>query len=178
LKGELKMMSAVLDGGVFPGMQGGPLEHVIAAKAIAFGEILNPSFETYGRNVMANATKLADALMARGYNLVSGGTDNHCFLMDLRNKGITGKEAELALVTADITVNKNMVPFDDKSPFVTSGIRIGTPAITTRGLGVGDMEWIADVIDRALMNRADASVLKQIQKEINVKMEPMPLFAS
>jgi glycine hydroxymethyltransferase len=178
LKGELKMMSAVLDGGVFPGMQGGPLEHVIAAKAIAFGEILHPSFETYGRNVMANATKLADALMARGYDLVSGGTDNHCFLVDLRNKGITGKEAELALVTADITVNKNMVPFDDKSPFVTSGIRIGTPAITTRGLGVGDMEWIADVIDRALMNRADASVLKQIQKEINVKMEPMPLFAS
>ena len=159
-------------------MQGGPLEHVIAAKAIAFGEILHPSFETYGRNVMANASKLADALMARGYDLVSGGTDNHCFLVDLRNKGITGKEAELALVTADITVNKNMVPFDEKSPFVTSGIRIGTPAITTRGLGADDMEWIADVIDRALMHRADASVLKQIQKEINLKMEPMPLFAS
>jgi glycine hydroxymethyltransferase len=175
-KGDLKMMSAVLDGGVFPGMQGGPLEHVIAAKAIAFGEVLDPSFEVYGKRVMANARALADALMALGYNLVSGGTDNHCFLVDLRNKGITGKEAELALVTADITVNKNMVPFDDKSPFVTSGIRLGTPAITTRGLEANDMGWIADIIDRALMNRADLATLSSIKKEINAKMAPLALF--
>ncbi len=177
LKGELKMMSAVLDGGVFPGMQGGPLEHVIAAKAIAFGEVLTPGFEHYGRRVMANASSLASSLMARGYDLVSGGTDNHCFLIDLRNKGITGKEAEQALVAADITVNKNMVPFDDKSPFVTSGIRIGTPAITTRGMNEADMEWIADIIDRALMGRQDAELLKQIRSEINLRMEPLPLFA-
>jgi glycine hydroxymethyltransferase len=177
LKGELKMMSAVLDGGVFPGMQGGPLEHVIAAKAIAFGEVLTPAFEHYGRRVMANASSLASSLMARGYDLVSGGTDNHCFLIDLRNKGITGKEAEQALVAADITVNKNMVPFDDKSPFVTSGIRIGTPAITTRGMNEADMEWIADIIDRALMGRQDAELLKQIRSEINLRMEPLPLFA-
>lgn len=177
LKGELKMMSAVLDGGVFPGMQGGPLEHVIAAKAIAFGEVLDPGFEHYGRRVMANANALANALMSRGYHLVSGGTDNHCFLIDLRNKGITGKEAEHALVSADITVNKNMVPFDDKSPFVTSGIRIGTPAITTRGLDVADMEWIADIIDGALMGRADAAHLSNIRAEINQRMASMPLFA-
>jgi glycine hydroxymethyltransferase len=176
LKGELKMMSAVLDGGVFPGMQGGPLEHVIAAKAIAFGEVLTPAFETYGRRVMANASALAAALMAKGYNLVSGGTDNHCFLIDLRNKSITGKEAEQALVAADITVNKNMVPFDDKSPFVTSGIRIGTPAITTRGLEVNDMDWIADIIDRALIGRADLANLQNIKAEINQRMAPLPLF--
>jgi glycine hydroxymethyltransferase len=176
-KGELKLMSAVLDGGVFPGMQGGPLEHVIAAKAIAFGEVLQPSFEQYGRNVMANAIQLAKSLTGLGYNLVSGGTDNHCFLIDLRNKGITGKEAELALVTADITVNKNMVPFDDKSPFVTSGIRIGTPAITTRGLKATDMAWIAETIDRALMQRSDANALKSIRNEINLRMQDLPLFA-
>jgi glycine hydroxymethyltransferase len=176
-KGELKMMSAVLDGGVFPGMQGGPLEHVIAAKAIAFGEALQPSFEQYGRNVMANAAKLAETLTSLGYHLVSGGTDNHCFLIDLRNKGITGKEAELALVTADITVNKNMVPFDDKSPFVTSGIRIGTPAITTRGLQPSDMVWIAEIMDRALLQRSDTNALKNIRNEINARMKHLPLFA-
>lgn len=176
-KGEIRMMSSLLDSGVFPGMQGGPLEHVIAAKAVAFGEALDPSFKTYGENVMRNAKALSESLIARGYQIVSGGTDNHCFLIDLRNKGITGKEADAALIAADITVNKNMVPYDDKSPMVTSGIRIGTPAITTRGLQQKDMETIAGLIDDALMNRQDSATVSTIRKKVNQMMEAYPLFA-
>ncbi len=177
-KGETRMMSSLLDSGVFPGMQGGPLEHVIAAKAVAFNEALQPSFKLYGQQVMANAKALSLALINRGYQIVSGGTDNHCFLIDLRNKNITGKEADAALIAADITVNKNMVPYDDKSPMVTSGIRIGTPAITTRGLVEKDMEVIASLIDEALMGRADAAELSNVRKKVNAMMEGRELFAS
>ncbi|MFZ4784785.1 MAG: serine hydroxymethyltransferase [Flavobacteriales bacterium] len=175
-KGELRMMSSVLDSGVFPGMQGGPLEHVIAAKAVAFGEALDSNFRVYGEQVMKNASALADALVGKGYGIVSGGTDNHCFLVDLRSKGITGKDAENALVAADITVNKNMVPFDDKSPFVTSGIRIGTPAVTTRGLDETHMITIADLIDEVLMNKDQEAVIAKVRKEVNELMEGFPLF--
>lgn len=177
-KGELRMMSSLLDSGVFPGMQGGPLEHVIAAKAVAFGEALQPVFRSYGEQVMKNAAALSGALIERGYQIVSGGTDNHCFLMDLRNKGITGKEADAALISADITVNKNMVPYDDKSPMVTSGIRIGTPAITTRGLKEADMEIVAGLIDETLMGRNDQQVISKVRKKVNDMMEGLPLFAS
>lgn len=176
-KGELRMMSSLLDSGVFPGMQGGPLEHVIAAKAVAFGEALQPTFRAYGEQVIKNAAALAAALVAKGYQIVSGGTENHCFLIDLRNKGISGKDAEAALTGADITVNKNMVPFDDKSPFVTSGIRIGTPAITTRGLKETHMQHIADIIDEAIMNKDNASALESLRKRVNSMMEAFPLFA-
>ncbi|MFN5621503.1 MAG: serine hydroxymethyltransferase [Flavobacteriales bacterium] len=176
-KGELRMMSSLLDSGVFPGMQGGPLEHVIAAKAVAFGEALSPAFKTYGEQVIRNAHALSSALVDRGYQIVSGGTDNHCFLIDLRNKGISGKEADAALIQADITVNKNMVPYDDKSPMVTSGIRIGTPAITTRGLIEADMEVLADFIDRTLMQRNDAAAITQVRNSVNAFMQERPLFA-
>lgn len=175
-KGELRMLSSLLDSGVFPGMQGGPLEHVIAAKAVAFGEALEPSFKSYGEQVMKNASRLAEELLAKGYGIVSGGTDNHCFLVDLRSKNITGKEAENALVAADITVNKNMVPFDDKSPFITSGIRIGTPAITTRGLKVEHMPIIADLIDRVLMNKDNEAVISSVRAEVNELMGAFELF--
>jgi glycine hydroxymethyltransferase len=176
-KGELRMMSSLLDSGVFPGMQGGPLEHVIAAKAVAFGEALSADFKTYGEQVIRNASALCSSLQNRGYQIVSGGTDNHCFLMDLRNKGISGKEADAALIQAHITVNKNMVPFDDKSPMVTSGIRIGTPAITTRGLVESDMETIAALIDEALMNASQASILSGVSKKVMEFMTERPLFA-
>ena len=172
------MMSSLLDSAVFPGMQGGPLEHVIAAKAVAFGEALLPSFKSYGLRVMQNAQALSEALVARGYQIVSGGTDNHCFLIDLRNKNITGKEADAALIAADITVNKNMVPYDDKSPFITSGIRIGTPAITTRGLKQAEMEAIAQLIDESLMNRNDTAAIKKIRAEVNGMMTNRPLHIS
>jgi glycine hydroxymethyltransferase len=176
-KGELRMMSSLLDSAVFPGMQGGPLEHVIGAKAVAFGEALQPSFKEYGRQVMKNASALASSLIEMGYGIVSGGTDNHCFLVDLRSKSITGKDAENALVAADITVNKNMVPFDDKSPFVTSGIRIGTPAITTRGLKEEHMPTIATLIDRVLMNKDDEKIITNARAEVNELMESFELFA-
>ncbi len=176
-KGETRMMSSLLDSGVFPGMQGGPLEHVIAAKAVAFGEALLPSFKTYGEQVIKNARALSQALVARGYQIVSGGTDNHCFLIDLRNKNISGKEADAALIAADITVNKNMVPYDDKSPMVTSGIRIGTPAVTTRGLKEAEMETIAALIDEALMGRNDGVTTARIKKKVNETMEGFELFA-
>lgn len=176
-KGELRMMSSLLDSAVFPGMQGGPLEHVIGAKAVAFGEALQPSFKEYGKQVMKNASALALSLIEKGYGIVSGGTDNHCFLVDLRSKGITGKDAENALVAADITVNKNMVPFDDKSPFVTSGIRIGTPAITTRGLKEEHMPTIASLIDRVLMNKDDDKIITNARAEVNELMESFELFA-
>lgn len=176
-KGQIRMMSSVLDGAVFPGTQGGPLEHVIAGKAVAFGQALTDEFFNYQLQTQKNARRLAEKLVERDYNIISGGTDNHCILIDLRNKDITGKEAEAALGEADITVNKNMVPFDDKSPFVTSGIRIGTPAITTRGLVEKDMDVIADFIDRALVNRHDEKAIDELREEINTYMSRFPLFA-
>jgi glycine hydroxymethyltransferase len=176
-KGEVRPMSSLLDSGVFPGMQGGPLEHVIAAKAVAFGEALEPGFRAYMERVRLNASTLAAELVARGYNLVSGGTDNHLMLIDLRNKGITGKAAEAALGAAHITVNKNMVPFDTQSPFVTSGIRIGTPAVTTRGLGPADMASLAEWIDGALLHAGDAAALARIGAAVHGRMARLPLFA-
>lgn len=177
LKGELKMMSALLDGGVFPGTQGGPLEHVIAAKAVAFGEALDPSFKAYGQQVMKNAQALANALVARGYGVISGGTENHLMLIDLRSKNITGKQAENALVKAHITANKNMVPFDDKSPFVTSGIRLGTPAITTRGLVEADMDEIASLFDEVVMNFENETTLAGVRAQVIAKMNNKAIFA-
>ncbi len=175
-KGEVRMMSALLDGGVFPGTQGGPLEHIIAAKAVAFGEALSDEYMHYTLQLSKNAKAMAQAFVAKGYALVSGGTDNHLMLIDLRNKNITGKQAENALVLADITVNKNMVPFDDKSPFVTSGIRIGTPAITTRGLKEEHMSRVVDLIDRVLMNHDNEAVIKQVKEEVNGWMKDFPLY--
>jgi glycine hydroxymethyltransferase len=174
-KGIVRPMSAILDSGVFPGMQGGPLEHVIAAKAVAFGEALTPEFRVYCTQVMKNAQAMASAFVARGYNLISGGTDNHLMLIDLRNKNITGKAAEIALGKADITVNKNMVPFDTRSPFVTSGMRVGTPAVTTRGLVESDMEDLVAWMDEAIRNYEDESVLEKIGQEVKAKMSTYPL---
>ena len=174
-KGIVRPMSAILDSGVFPGMQGGPLEHVIAAKAVAFGEALTPEFRVYCTQVMKNAQAMASAFVARGYNLISGGTDNHLMLIDLRNKNITGKAAEIALGKADITVNKNMVPFDTRSPFVTSGMRVGTPAVTTRGLVESDMEDLVAWMDEAIRNCEDDSVLEKIGQEVKAKMSTYPL---
>ncbi|MFM7006973.1 MAG: serine hydroxymethyltransferase [Flavobacteriales bacterium] len=175
--GNLKSMGALLDAAVFPGIQGGPLEHVIAAKAVAFGEALDPSYKTYMTQVKTNASVFAQELVRLGYNIVSGGTDNHSMLLDLRNKGITGKDAENALVKADITVNKNMVPFDTESPFVTSGIRIGTPALTSRGVNETEIPQIVALIDRVLMNANDETNLAQVKKEVNALMSSKPLFA-
>ena len=174
--GTVRKMSHLLDMAVFPGNQGGPLEHVIAAKAIAFGECLQPSFKDYMQRVKKNAAAMAAAFVSRGYKLISEGTDNHMMLIDLRNKNITGKDAELALVKAEITTNKNMVPFDDKSPFVTSGIRVGTAAITTRGLQEADMETIVDLIDRVLQAPENEAGLHAIGKEVNQLMAGHDLF--
>jgi len=174
--GTVRKMSHLLDMAVFPGNQGGPLEHVIAAKAIAFGECLQPSFKDYMQRVKKNAAAMAAAFVSRGYKLISEGTDNHMMLIDLRNKNITGKDAELALVKAEITTNKNMVPFDDKSPFVTSGIRVGTAAITTRGLQEADMETIVDLIGRVLQAPEDEAGLHAIGKEVNQLMAGHDLF--
>ena len=176
-KGEVKMMSAVLDGAVFPGTQGGPLEHVIAAKAVAFGEDLHVDYITYCKQVIANAQAMANALVNKGYKIISGGTDNHLMLIDLRNKNISGKKAEALLGEAHITVNKNMVPFDDKSPFVTSGIRIGTPAITTRGMKEADMQKIVDWIDRLVMAPDDANVIATVGNEVKAFASAFPLYA-
>ena len=175
--GNLKSIGAMLDAAVFPGIQGGPLEHVIAAKAVAFGEALDPSFKTYMKQVQTNAAVFAAELVKLGYNIVSGGTDNHSMLLDLRSKGITGKEAENALVLADITVNKNMVPFDTESPFVTSGIRIGTPALTSRGVNNAEIPQIVALIDRVLMNANNQTLLSEVKKEVNALMSSRPLFA-
>lgn len=175
-KGEIKMMSNLLNMGVFPGIQGGPLEHIIAAKAVAFDEALSDGYFDYILQVVKNSKALASAMMGHGYDIVSGGTDNHVMLVDLRNKNITGREAENTLVKADITCNKNMVPFDDKSPFTTSGIRLGTAAITTRGLKENDMEIIANLIDEALMNKDNESVLESVADKVNDMMEGLPLF--
>ena len=178
-KGEIKKMSALLDSAVFPGIQGGPLEHVIAAKAVAFYEALQPSFKEYGKQVKKNAQAMADAFVRRGYGVVSGGTDNHCMLIDLRSKfpDLTGKVAEKALVAADITVNKNMVPFDSRSAFQTSGIRVGTPAITTRGVKEDKMEYIVSLIDRVLSAPEDEAVIAAVRKEVNELMLQYPIFA-
>lgn len=177
-KGNIKKMSAILDGAVFPGTQGGPLEHVIAAKAVAYGEALDPSYKSYCQQVMKNAQALAQAMVTRGYKIISGGTDNHLMLIDLRPKddNLTGKVAENALVKADITINKNAVPFETRSPFVTSGIRIGTPAVTTRGLKEPQMETIAELIDRVLMNPEDEANLAAVKSEVNSLMKNYPLY--
>ncbi|MBP6074174.1 MAG: serine hydroxymethyltransferase [Flavobacterium sp.] len=175
-KGEIRMMSHILDMSVFPGNQGGPLMHIIAAKAVAFGECLTDEFFRYAMQVKSNAQAMAAAFNKRGYKLISGGTDNHMMLIDLRNKNISGKDAENALVKAEITVNKNMVPFDDKSPFVTSGIRVGTPAITTRGLVEEDMETVVALIDKVLMNYTDEAVLEQVAAEVNELMGERAMF--
>lgn len=175
-KGNLRMMSNLLDMAVFPGTQGGPLEHVIAAKAVSFAEILSDDFTRYQEGVQKNAQALAKAFVAKGYNLISSGTQNHLMLIDLRNKNISGKKAEQVLGQADITVNKNMVPYDDKSAFVTSGIRVGVPAITTRHLLEADMPFVADVIDKVLMNADDAAIISSVKAEINEKMLSFPLY--
>ena len=178
-KGEVKMMSALLNSAIFPGTQGGPLEHVIAAKAVSFGEALSPEFRTWAKQVQVNARVLAEEMMKRGFHIVSGGTDNHSMLVDLRNKypELTGKMAEKALVAADITVNKNMVPFDTRSAFQTSGIRLGTPAITTRGLKEDMMPRIAEYIERVLNAPEDEKVIAQVRSEVNEMMAGYPLFS-
>lgn len=175
-KGTVRKIGSVLDSAVFPGTQGGPLMHIIAAKAIAFGEALRPEFKTYGEQVIKNAQSLAQAMLDKGYGVISGGTDNHSMLIDLRNKGVTGKVAEESLVKADITINKNMVPFDTESPMVTSGMRLGTPALTTRGLKEADMIKVADFIDRVLTNPEDATTLSTVKGEVNAFMESFPMF--
>ena len=175
--GKLKMMSSLLDSAIFPGNQGGPLEHVIAGKAIAFGEALSDDFMHYIIQVKKNADAMAKAFVKLNYDLISGGSDNHMMLIDLRNKNITGKDAEQALVKADITANKNMVPFDTQSPFITSGIRVGTPAITTRGLIEDDMKIIVEFIDEVISNHSNESVLKSVAKRVNSMMGDRPLFA-
>jgi glycine hydroxymethyltransferase len=175
-KGEVRMMSQLIDLAVFPGTQGGPLEHVIAAKAVAFHEVLQPDFADYTRQIIANAQAMAAGFREKGYNIVSGGTDNHLLLIDLRNKNISGKKAENTLVKADITINKNMVPYDDKSPFVTSGIRVGVPAVTTRGLKEADMQQIVNWLDKVLMSPDDETVVATVRGEVNEFMKSFPLY--
>ncbi len=175
-KGNIRSMSALLDLAVFPGMQGGPLEHVIAAKAVAFGEILDPSFKTYQEQVRVNAQTIAKAFTDKGYHLISGGTDNHLMLIDLRNKNITGKKAQETLDRAHITLNKNSVPYDDKSPFVTSGIRVGVPAITTRGMKTEHMQIVADMIDKVLMNADNEQIIASVREEVKTFMQQFPLY--
>lgn len=174
--GNLKSMGALLDAAVFPGIQGGPLEHVIAAKAVAFGEALTDNYKTYMRQVKTNAAVMAEEFIKHGYTIISGGTDNHSMLIDLRSKGVTGKDAENALVRADITVNKNMVPFDTESPFVTSGIRVGTPALTSRGVKENEIPAIVALIDRVLMNKDDEATITAVRAEVNALMSNRPLF--
>jgi len=174
--GSLRKMSSLLDSGIFPGNQGGPLEHIIAAKAIAFGEALTDEFLHYMVQVKKNAAVMAEAFIDKGYHVISGGTDNHMMLIDLRNKNISGKQAEEALGKADITVNKNMVPFDDKSPFVTSGIRLGTAAVTTRGLVETDMQKIVELMDDVIMNHEDEGMLEAISEQVHDMMAGLPLF--
>jgi len=175
--GNLKSMGALLDAAVFPGIQGGPLEHVIAAKAVAFGEALDPAYKVYMKQVQTNAASFAAELVKLGYNIVSGGTDNHSMLIDLRSKGITGKDAENALVLADITVNKNMVPFDTESPFVTSGIRVGTAALTSRGVKENEIAQMVQLMDKVLMNASNEQIITEVRKEVNTLMSDKPLFA-
>lgn len=176
VKGNIRMMSNLLDMAVFPGIQGGPLQHIIAAKAVAFGEILSDEFTVYAQQVITNAQAMAKAFVEKGYQLISGGTDNHLMLIDLRNKNISGKKAEQALVQADITLNKNMVPFDDKSAFVTSGIRVGTAAITTRGMKEADMQFVVNVVDKVLMNADDTALINSVRGEVNEFMKQFVLY--
>jgi glycine hydroxymethyltransferase len=176
VKSNIRPMSNLIDMAVFPGTQGGPLEHVIAAKAVAFGEILTDEFTVYAKQMISNAQAMAAAFVEKGYQLISNGTDNHLMLIDLRNKNISGKKAEQALVKAEITLNKNMVPFDDKSAFVTSGIRVGTPAITTRGLKEKDMQFVVNVLDKVLMNADDEKLIATVRKEVNEFMAQFPLY--
>ena len=175
-KGNLRMMSSLLDLAVFPGTQGGPLEHVIAAKAVSFGEILSEDFKAYGKQIISNAQAMAKAFVSRGYNLISNGTDNHLMLIDLRNKNLTGKKAQETLDKAHITLNKNAVPFDDKSPFVTSGIRVGVPAVTTRGLNEANMETVVSLIDKVLMNADNEQVISSVKAEVKEFMQEFPLY--
>jgi glycine hydroxymethyltransferase len=175
-KGNVRMMSNLLDMAVFPGTQGGPLEHVIAAKAIAFGEILTDEFTTYAKQIITNAQAMAKAFVDKGYKIISEGTDNHLMLIDLRNKNISGKKAEAVLGKADITINKNMVPYDDKSAFVTSGIRVGVPAITTRGMNENHMQFVVDVIDKVLMNADDENIITGVRKDVNEFMQQFQLY--
>ena len=175
-KGKIKMMSSILNSGVFPGTQGGPLEHVIAAKAVAFGEALRPEFIEYSKKVISNAKLMAEELIKRDYKIISGGTKNHCMLIDLRNKNITGKNAEKSLVLADITANKNMVPFDNQSPFITSGIRFGTPAITTRGVNEEVIPIIVDLIDKVILNYENEKLINDVKIEVNRLMYKYPIF--
>ena len=175
--GNPKSMAALLDSAVFPGTQGGPLEHVIAAKAVAFGEALTDNYKVYAKQVINNASAMAKAFVSKGYSIISGGTDNHSMLIDLRSKGVTGKDAENALVLADITVNKNMVPFDTESPFITSGIRIGTSAITTRGMKENEMAKIVELIDMVITNIENEAVIKEIKTKVNNLMVARKLFA-
>jgi glycine hydroxymethyltransferase len=174
--GNLKTLGALLDAAVFPGIQGGPLEHVIAAKAVAFGEALTPEYKKYMKQVQLNAAVMAEELVKLGYNIVSEGTENHSMLIDLRSKGVNGKDAEINLVKADITVNKNMVPFDTESPFVTSGIRVGTPAITSRGLKETEVKQIVTLIDEVLSNVGNEEVLAAVKTKVNAMMKDYPLF--
>ena len=176
VKGNIRPMSNLIDMAVFPGTQGGPLEHVIAAKAISFGEILSDDFTTYAKQIISNAQAMATAFLAKGYNIVSGGTDNHLLLIDLRNKDISGKKAEIALGKAEITVNKNMVPFDDKSAFITSGVRVGVPAITTRGMKEAHMATVVELIDKALVNAEKEEVLAAMRGDVNAFMKQFPLY--
>ncbi len=176
-KGTVRKLFSLLDSAVFPGSQGGPLEHVIAAKAIAFGEALKDEFRQYGEQVIKNARAMAEAFQEKGYKVSSGGTDNHSMLIDLRPKGLTGKDAEDALVKADITCNKNMVPFDDQPPMVTSGIRLGTPAITTRGLKEDEIRRIVEMMDEVLMNKDDEQKIEEVREKVNSMMKEYPLFA-
>ena len=176
-KGKTRMMSAILNSAVFPGSQGGPLEHVIAAKAIAFGEALQPSFKEYGKQVIKNAQLMAECFVEKGYKVISGGTENHCMLIDLRSKNVTGKDVENLLVKADITLNKNMVPFDTQSPFITSGIRIGTSAITTRGVKENTIPIIVDLIDEVIMNFENESIISSVKEKVNNLMKEYPIFA-
>jgi len=178
-KGVTKMMSQVLDFSVFPGQQGGPLEHVIASKAVSFAEALHPAYKVYQTQVKKNASVMAEAFMAKGYKVISGGTDNHSMLIDLRTKfpDVTGKQAENALVSADITINKNMVPFDSRSPFTTSGLRVGTPAITTRGVKEDFMPVIVDLIDEVISNIDNEEVILSVRQRVNAMMKDLPLFA-
>ena len=177
MKGVVRSFTSILDSGVFPGMQGGPLEHVIAAKAVAFGEALQPAYKDYCKQIISNAQAMAEAFVDKGYNLISGGTDNHLMLIDLRNKDITGKDAELALGKSEITVNKNMVPFDTRSPFVTSGMRVGTPAVTTRGLVESDMVQLVEWMDEAIRNHNDDAALERIGGAVMEHMNKFPLHA-
>ena len=175
-KGNLRTMTQLLDLAVFPGSQGGPLEHVIAAKAVGFGENLSEDFKSYGQQIISNAQAMAKSFVNRGYNLISGGTDNHLMLIDLRNKNLTGKKAQETLDKAHITLNKNAVPFDDKSPFVTSGIRVGVPAVTTRGMKESHMETVVEMIDKILMNADDEKMIASVRADVKDFMKQFPLY--